>query len=472
MTSGVDIQKMIEAILRQKDNLSEDDLRGMIEEKKQKIGAGYLTDQGALFLVAADLGVALEEPQKLEMSLKDIYAGAKEVSVIARVMSLYPLKRYRRKDGSEASLRTLVVYDNDAKLKVKLWDDMATLPDKLGLKPGDAIKISKAYGRSGMDGKVTINAGARTTIDLIEENVPQIRDIEDIVIDASEIMGSEENAIVTGIVRSSPRVSSFTNFRGEQSKVMHLQIAGKDGKSFRVVIWNVDEERIPKVMHMDSRIKLVGVRTKQGQYGDTELHGDEGSVIELLEEQEEIEVMLLRIISVSRNSRKNQDHFALAIDRGKKIFTIVADDMFVDKLKTNSIVECVPSRVYGITLLLQDDAYVRASEDDPSFPDITSLERKIKDIKPSQELYFVETVTLSAAKVQDVQVKDESVRYAEIMLGDDTAEMRLVAWRETASMIEKLGIGQRVKVYGVMAYTGRDGSTELRLKPFSSIIKL
>jgi replication factor A1 len=58
------------------------------------------------------------------------------------------------------------------------------------------------------------------------------------------------------------------------------------------------------------------------------------------------------------------------------------------------------------------------------------------------------------------------------MIGDDTAEMKLVGWRETASIIDGLSIGQRVKVYGVMAYTGRDGNTELRLKPFSSIIRL
>lgn len=473
MTIGVDIQRMIDAILRQKINLSKDDLVHMIEDKKQKIGAGYLTDQGALFLVAADLGIMLEELPKLEMSLKDIYAGAKEVSVIARVMNVYPLKKYRRKDGSEASLRTLVVYDNDTRLKVKLWDEMATLPEKLGLRPGDAIKISKGYTRSGMDGKITINAGARTTIELIEDNVPQIHDIEALTMDASEITGSEENIIVTGVVKAGPRISSFTNFRGESSKAMHMQIAGSDGKTFRVVIWNVDEERVPKIMNINAKLKLIGIRTKQGQYGDMELHGDEGTVIELMEKPEEMEVMPLRIISVSRNTGKRQDSFALAVDRAKHIFTIVADDLFIDQLKANSIVECVPSRIYGTTLLLHDDAYVRVTEDEPSFPDATVLERKIRDLKPSQDLYFLEAVTLSAAKVQDIQVKDGTeVRYAEIMLGDDTAEIKLVGWRETASIIDGLSIGQRVKVYGVMAYTGRDGNTELRLKPFSSIIRL
>lgn len=473
ITNGVDLQKMIDAILRQKLNLTKDTLTQMIEEKKQKIGAGYLTDQGALFLVAADLGIMLEEQPRLEMSLRDIYAGAKEISVIARIMSVYPLKRYRRKDGSEARLRTLVIYDNDTRLKVKLWDEMADLPDKLSIRPGDAVKISKAYVRTGMDGKLTINAGARTAIELIKDNVPQIRDIDALARDVSEITGSEENIVITGVVTGSPRIASFNNFRGEASKAMHMQISSSDGKSFRAVIWNIDEERVPKILNINSRIKLIGMRTKQGQYGDMELHGDEGTVLQLIDEPAEIEVMPLRIISVSRNVGKKEESFALAIDRAKHIFTIVMDEMFVNQLKPNNIVECVPSRIYGTTLLLHDDAYVKTTEDDPSFPDATSLEQKIKDVKPSQELYFLESITLSAAKTQDIQMKDGSqVRYSEIMLGDDTAEIRLVGWRETASMIADLNIGQRIKVYGVTAYTGRDGNKELRLKPFSSIIKL
>jgi len=468
----LDIKKMIDAILRQKLNLTKDELLQMIEEKKQRVGAGYLTDQGALFLVAADLGITIEEPPKLEMSLKDVYVGAKEVSIIARVMSVYPLRRYRRKDGSEVLLRTLTVYDNDARVKVKLWEDKANLPDSLGIKPGDAIKISKAYVRAGMDGKVTINVGARSSIELVSDNVPHIRELENIAIDVGEITGSEENAVVTGIVKGSPRVSSFVNFRGEQSKVMHMQISGTDGKTLRVVLWNVDEQRIPKVMNLGSTVKLIGVRTKRNQNGDIELHGDEGTLL-VVDEQEEIEVMPLRIIAVSKNTGKKQDSFALAVDRAKRIFTMVINDQFVDQLKINQMIECVPSRVYGSTLLLQDDAYVRTMEDDSSFPTSDSLECKVKDIKTSQDLYFLETITLTESKVQDFQMKDGStVRYAEIMLGDDTGEIRLVGWREMAGVVENLKIGQRVKVYGVMAYAGRDGNTELRLKPFSNIIKL
>jgi replication factor A1 len=459
---------MIAAILRQK-GMTESELLQMVEEKKQKIGAGYLTDQGALFLVAADLGVSIEEAPKLEMGLKDLYVGANEVTVIARVMNIYPLKRYSRKDGSEALLRTLTVYDNDASVKVKLWDSNANLPDTLGIKPGEAVKISKAYVKAGIDGKITLNLSSRSAVEVVQ-NAPQIKDLDTFSVDVSEIKGSEANAVVTGTVRESPRIANFTNMRGEPSKALHLNIAGADEKAMKVVIWNADEQRIPRVMNLNSRIRLVGVRTKRNPFGDIELHGDEGTVIELLDTQQEIEVMLLRIITASRTAK---NAFALAVDNTRNVLTLTVNESFADQLKVNQLIECIPSRIYGSTVILDDDAYVRAIDDDPAFPDARTLEQKIKNVKPSQDLYFIEAVTLSAAKVQDIQMKDgTNVKYADTMLGDDTGEMKLVGWRESSAMLEKLGIGQRVKVYGVMAYVGRDGNTELRLKPFSSIMKI
>ena len=46
-------------LLEQKPEFSRTDVEEKIKQKKEKIGAGYLTDQGALFLIAADLGAIL-----------------------------------------------------------------------------------------------------------------------------------------------------------------------------------------------------------------------------------------------------------------------------------------------------------------------------------------------------------------------------------------------------------------------------
>ena len=54
----------MDKLLQQKPELTREDIEGQIRLKKEKIGAGYLTDQGALFLIASDYGVTLSESIK------------------------------------------------------------------------------------------------------------------------------------------------------------------------------------------------------------------------------------------------------------------------------------------------------------------------------------------------------------------------------------------------------------------------
>ena len=141
-------EELLSKLLDSVPELSRSIIEEKIKEKKDKIGAGYLTDEGALFLVASDLGISLEESQKTEIELKDIYVGAKEVTVESRVMNISPTKQFTKKDGTPFLLRTMTVYDSDSRVSVKLWDEKANLPGIENLKPGDLVRIIKAYVKS------------------------------------------------------------------------------------------------------------------------------------------------------------------------------------------------------------------------------------------------------------------------------------------------------------------------------------
>ena len=57
-------QDLIDKLLEQKPELTKEIIDEKIAEKKEKIGAGYLTDQGAVFLIASDYGVTLRQSQQ------------------------------------------------------------------------------------------------------------------------------------------------------------------------------------------------------------------------------------------------------------------------------------------------------------------------------------------------------------------------------------------------------------------------
>src|SRR5438445_12044459 len=96
-----DFDSLVEEVLKNKPGLSRDSLMEQIEEKKNTVGSGYLTDQGALFLIAGELGVRLERITSTDLGLKDLYVSANDITVVARAFAIYHNKEYERQEGSE-----------------------------------------------------------------------------------------------------------------------------------------------------------------------------------------------------------------------------------------------------------------------------------------------------------------------------------------------------------------------------------
>jgi replication factor A1 len=471
---------MMETILKQKPELAAEQVKEMIDEKKRKVGAGYLTDQGALFLVAADLGISFDGVPKSQAGLKDIYVGAKEVTVVGRIMNVYPVHTYTKRESNEqASTRTIVVYDKDARVKVKLWDKHVGIPDEMGLQAGDIIKIIKGYVRAGLDGKPVINLGSYSAIETVRED-KAIPGIDSLVSSIDSVTGPQDSAVITGTISANPRVSEFVNARGEPSRSLQLQVSNDSGtRTLRAVIWNVDESRLPKVFKTGAKVRMVGVRVKQGnpQYGngDFEIHGDEGTILQFSDVQEEVEVMPLRIISVGEETGRGS-FLCLAADRAGRALVLTVDNSLAssDQLGAGSMIECVPSRIFGNSVVLsKDDSYIRVADDDSSFPKLEKFEKKIKDIQVSQDPCIIEAIVLQAPETADVNTKaGETIPVTSTLLGDDTGEIRLVGWRSQSAGVNKLSVGDRVRLAGVTAGAGREGKVELTLRPYSSVAKL
>lgn len=473
---------MVNVLLKKKPDLTAEQVRDLVDEKKRKVGAGYLTDQGALFLVAADLGISFDSAPKPQSGLKDLYVGAKEITVTGRIMNIYPVHNFTKKDSNEqSSTRTIVVFDKDAKVRVKLWDKQVGAPDEMGLQAGDLVKIIKGYVRAGLDGKPIINLGSYSALEVLQDE-KDIPGIDSMTITIDDVKDTQDSAVISGFVNANPRISEFVNQRGEPSKSLQMQVSSEAGtRTLRAVIWNVDETRIPKVFRTGTRVRLIGVRVKQGnpQYGngDFELHGDEGTILEFAGSQEDVEVMPLRIISVGEETGRGR-FVCLAVDRGGRSLTLTVDSSLAPSgtLSPGTMVECVPSRVFGNAITLsKEDSYVRVIDDDPSFPKLEKFETKIKDIVATSEPtpVVVEAIVLQAPESADVSTKTgEMVPVSSTLLGDDTGEIRLVGWRVQSSQVGKLSVGDRIRVIGATAGAGRENKPELTLRSYSSIAHL
>ena len=459
-------ENLIDKILEQKPELTKDDLEEQIKQKKEKIGAGYLTDQGALFLIAADYGIKLTEPEKTEINLKDLYAGAKEISLETRVLSLSPAKQFSRKDGSPFYLRTMTVYDTSSTASVKLWDEKANLPGIEDLKPGDLIKIIKAYVKSDLDGSPTINIGSGSNIETADTE-SEIPNIETITKDVNELQEGEKDLVVSGNIDGMISGMEFTNSRGMPGKALRMRIKGKDGNGMRVVLWGKDESAIPNMISQSAKVRLLGVRTKSGNQG-LEIHGNDATIIEI-EGGKEAEPVITRILSITPT--ENNKNMILAVDNKKNLFNISDFSNSTSICKEGDIIECMPSKIYGSSITLDENSFVRKLDNDESIPTLSQIRTKINDVKIDAS-YCIEAIVLKVPERREVQTKSgESIALSEMFVEDDTGQIWVKGWRNDAKIIDKCELGEIISITGLNAKAGLEGRIELFVTQFSKITK-
>jgi len=461
-----EFENLLNKLLEQKPDLTRSEIEEKIKQKKEKIGAGYLTDQGAIFLIASDFGISLSEPLKIEMRLKDLYAGAKEISLETRVLNMSPAKQFSRKDGSPFYLRTMTVYDSNSTASVKLWDEKANIPGIENIKPGDLIKIIKAYVKSDLNGEPTINVGSGSNLEAID-NESDIPDIDSITKDVSESKEGQKDLVLSGLIDGMITGMEFTNSRGQPGKALRMRLKGKDGNAMRVVLWGQDESVIPNMISQDAKVRLLGVKVRSGNQG-MEIHGNESTIIEI-EGGKEIEPIITRILSISTN--ENGKKMILGVDKNKNLLNIGDFSNSTNIFNEGDVIELMPSKVYGNSITLDNNSFVRKLEEDNTISSLSKLRTKINDVKVDGN-YCIEAIVLKVPERREVQTKSgESIALSEMFVEDDTGQIWVKGWRNQARLIEKCELGEIISITGLNARPGLEGRIELFLTPFSKITR-
>lgn len=459
-------ENLLNKLLEQKPELTKSGVEELIKQKKEKIGAGYLTDQGAIFLIASDFGISLSEPLKVEMGLKDLYAGAKEISLETRVLSMSPAKQFSRKDGSPFYLRTMTVYDNNSTASVKLWDEKANIPGIENIRPGDLVKIIKAYVKSDLNGEPTINIGSGSNLETVD-NESDIPNIDNITKDVSELKEGQKDLVISGTIDGMITGMEFTNSRGQPGKALRMRIKGKDGNSMKVVLWGQDESIIPNMISQDAKIRLLGVKVRSGNQG-LEIHGSESTLIEI-EGGKEAEPIIARILSMSTNENGNK--MILGVNKNKKLFNINDFSNSTNVFNEGDVIEVMPSKAYGSSITLDNNSFVRKLDEDNTIPTLSKIRTKINDVKVDEN-YCIEAIVLRVPERREVQTKSgESIALSEMFVEDDTGQIWVKGWRNQARLIEKCELGEIISITGLNARAGLEGRIELFLTPFSKITK-
>jgi replication factor A1 len=375
-------------------------------------------------------------------------------------------QQFSRKDGSPFYLRTMTVYDTNSTASVKLWDEKANLPGIENLKPGDLIKIIKAYVKSDLDGSPTINIGSGSDIKTTDTK-SEIPNIDTITKDIAELQEGQKDLVISGMIDGVISGMQFTNSRGQPGTALRMRLKGKEGSAMRVVLWGKDESSIPNMISKEAKVRLLGVRVKSGNQG-LEIHGNDATIIEI-EGGKEAEPVIARVLSLS--TTENGNNMILAVDNKKNLYNISDFSNSTSICAEGDVIECMPSKIYGNSITLDENSFVRKLDNDESIPSLSQTRTKINDVKVDGN-YCIEAIILKVPERREVQTKSgESISLSEMFVEDDTGPIWVKGWRNQARLVDKCELGEIVSITGLNAKSGLEGRIELFVTPFSKITK-
>ena len=460
-----DFETLLGELLQQKPELNRDEVLRRIEDKKRTVGAGYLTDQGALFLVAGELGVSLRrENASADMTIKDLYIGANDVTVVARVLAVYPVATYNKKDGGTGKYQRLALFDGRNSARLTVWEEGLGQLEKLGLQVDAPVRVANAYVKQGLDGKPTLNLGRRGKVEVLadEKVIAKLPSVSSVVQRPPSLTKEEQFVALEGVVSSEPRYSEFVRSDGSEGSLFQFGVARDGGKETRVVIWSPSAQ--PELKR-GQKVEVTNVKAKRSNTGEFEIHGDAGSTIILGPPAEK------SVFRVAATSSSQSAKVLLAVGKDRKA-RFIELGKGVKEPAQNDVVAVVPDETTEGRLYCRSPSSIEMVEDG-SFPGLGELATKLNEVKEEDVQIMAEVIALSHGSVDDVRLRDgTTVKKGELMVGDDTGEMKLVAWRDISGRVSGIQPGERLRLVGVASKSTKMGGWVLQLSNFSVIERL
>ncbi|MBC7090849.1 MAG: hypothetical protein H5T50_02930 [Nitrososphaeria archaeon] len=440
-------------------------------------------------MVAADLGVKLDFNLPSTIEIKDLYVGANSVNLNCRICSISKLKKYIKRDSKEGSFLLLTVFDKTGLVKCYAWDSKAEEIMAMNLKPNEIIQIKKAYVKLDFDNTPSLHIGQKGSVERI--NKPELTStlptLEDFSYSIDDFEPKSTLFCIKGIIDSTPTISTYTRKDGTNVIIHSFLLRGfkSSTQRKRVVLWLTEDisKDIPPIGQM---VVIGPLKSKSLATGEIEFHGDEKTFLLPLQQKSGIvsfkstHNLSLKVLSVGPliKTKKGSPlvNALVYTDDGQYYILIGLEDVtsFLLSMKPGETI--VGSFTFGDKnkLICSKASNIGKKLDVPPF-NMTNFYEKISKIKSNiqekNRIYFLKAVAISQAISKEIQLKNGGrIKLSEILIGDETDEISLIAWRDYAQLIENILPGERLIINGVALKT--TPSPCLEVQPYTSIYRV
>ncbi|MFX1565935.1 MAG: OB-fold nucleic acid binding domain-containing protein [Promethearchaeota archaeon] len=256
-----------------KSGKSKEKVLQLIEAKKKELD-GYVTDEGAASLVARELDLDLFESQvtpEIKLTIRDLVAGMTGVSLNVKVLRIFPVRTFQRKQGGEGQVASIIGSDATGSIRITFWNKHTQPIADKEFDEGDILRVINGRVRTGLRDQLELHLGGGSRIMINPPDVDS-KDFPDEQVTYTKLKSLQEgmfDVFVEGEIIAKYRLTTFQRDDSEGT-VANLALRDETGTT-RLVLWDEQSEWFNK-LSVNDRIRIESGYVRLSQNNEPEIH--------------------------------------------------------------------------------------------------------------------------------------------------------------------------------------------------------
>ncbi len=335
--------------------LERKEIEQLVEEKKTEL-KGLISDEGALFIIAKELGVDIKEETKklledIDIKVVDINVNMRNITLIGRIKEIYGIFTFNKSDGNIGKVGSFLLHDDTGDIRIVLWDEHINIFKENNFVKNELVKILNGYAKKGKYEEFEIHIGNLGKIILSPEDVdyknyPKIK--EEFIPISSLDLTMKSVAIEGKVIQNYP-IKEFVKKNGESGKVGSLILMDSTG-SIRVTFWNEETQKIKEIKEGDfTSITNLNPRLSNLDSTTIDLFATSSSNVTKIDKFIQLEVELVENIN-QLQSRQNIVSFKgiiYSIDDLKKVTLKTGEEISLLNLEVSDETDAIRVSIWG-----------------------------------------------------------------------------------------------------------------------------
>lgn len=290
--------------IMEKTDLSPEKIKILIDKQIEDF-SGLIDEEGAVVIVAKDLGVdvkAHQESAKMETDqlIKDLKPRI-NASVVGRIIEISEIRNFNKKDGSKGSLLPFILEDNSGMMRCLAWGDIHTQITKdHNFKLNEIVRIVNGFVKPGKEGGLEIHIGQKSRIQLQPDEIdrtliPKINQNSARITQIDQLSLKIPSCSIEGIITAFYPIKKFTRQNGTDGKRASIQITDSTGIVY-LTFWGDHCEKVKDIKE-DQKVRITKLSPKANYKDKTkiDLTATSSTQITIIDNEAHIEISLIKI---------------------------------------------------------------------------------------------------------------------------------------------------------------------------------